>query len=121
VVLLDFWATWCDPCIAEMPHLQRLYEELRERGFVILAISMDGPETVAAVPTFVRQHGLTFPVLLDSETRVTNIYNPKLTAPLAILLDRNRRQARVRQGYVAGDELRLEEDVRGLVLHGRLP
>ncbi len=52
VVLLDFWATWCQPCLEEMPHLRRIYEANKSRGFVVIGVSMDGPETVAEVPSF---------------------------------------------------------------------
>lgn len=64
VVLLNFWATWCPPCRAEMPSMHALYQEYREQGFEILAISSDveGKETVAP---FVERLGLTFPMLLD--------------------------------------------------------
>jgi thiol-disulfide isomerase/thioredoxin len=55
VVLLNFCATWCEPCVAEFPHLRKLYEANRTKGFVVLAIAMDGPETVANVPAFAKR------------------------------------------------------------------
>jgi len=112
VVLLDFWATWCVPCEAEIPHLEELYEQNKSRGFVVLGISMDGPETIANVVGFARRLNLNFPMLLDEETRVTGIYNPKRTAPLSILIDRAGRIVRVRQGYSAGDENLVAADVQ---------
>lgn len=115
VVLLDFWATWCVPCEAEIPHLQALYQQHKAQGFVVLGVSMDGPETVAGVGPFVRRHGLSFPVLLDEETKAVSIYNPKRTAPLSVLLDRSGRVVRVRSGYNVGDEKLIAEDVAKLL------
>jgi peroxiredoxin len=115
VVLLDFWATWCVPCEAEMPHLERLYQRYRDQGFVIYAVAMDGPETVASVGPLARRLGVTFPVLLDEETRVTAIYNPHRTAPLSVLIDRQGRIVKTHQGYVAGDEVTLEREIAALV------
>jgi peroxiredoxin len=115
VVLINFWATWCVPCAAELPHLQRLYEQHQGEGLVILAISMDGPESVAAVGPQVRQYGLTFPVLLDQETRVVGIYNPKRTAPFTAIIDRGGALARSRAGYSAGDEVALEAELVSLL------
>ena len=115
VVLLDFWATWCVPCEAEMPHLQRIYQRYKDQGFVLLGISMDGPETVASVAPYVRRMGLAFPVLLDEETQVTNIYNPQRTAPLTVLIDRAGRVHRVHPGYKPGDEVELEREVAALL------
>src|SRR5262245_32151310 len=43
VVLISFWATWCSPCQAEMPHLERMFRSYKDQGFVVLAVSMDGP------------------------------------------------------------------------------
>ena len=66
-VLLNFWATWCAPCVAEMPALERLYQIYRERGFTVIAVSGDAKENASQVGEFIRKHGLTFPVLLDPE------------------------------------------------------
>jgi peroxiredoxin len=115
VVLIDFWATWCVPCEAELPHLQQLFEENKEKGFVVLGVAMDGPETVAQVGPFARRYNLSFPVLLDEETKVVGVYNPKRTAPLSILIDRKGQIARVRSGFSAGDEKLIAEDVASLV------
>jgi peroxiredoxin len=112
VVLLDFWATYCEPCLAEMPHLEALYEEARDRGFVVLAVAMDGPETVAEVPSFARRNGLTFPVVLDEDSHVASLYDPKKSAPFSVLIDRSGAVVRVREGYNPGDERLVADDVR---------
>ena len=115
VIFIDFWATWCVPCEAELPHLESLYKQYKEKGFVVLGIAMDGPETIAQVGPFAQRYNLSFPVLLDEETKVVNVYNPKRTAPLSVLVDRKGQIARVRSGFSAGDEKLIEEDVRSLV------
>jgi peroxiredoxin len=115
VIFIDFWATWCVPCEAELPHLEALYKQYKDKGFVVLGIAMDGPETIAQVGPFARRYDLSFPVLLDEETKVVAVYNPKRTAPLSVLIDRKGQIARVRSGFSSGDEKLIEEDVRSLV------
>jgi peroxiredoxin len=114
-VLLDFWATYCEPCLAEMPHLEKMYEANKERGFVVIAISMDGPDTVAEVPSFATRNGLTFPVALDEDSRVAAVYNPKSSAPLSVLIDKHGSVVRVREGYNPGDEALVAADVESAV------
>jgi peroxiredoxin len=111
VVLLSFCATWCDPCIAEFPHLRRIYETNAAKGFVILAIAMDGPETVANVPAFARRNQLSFPVLSDEDSHIASLYNPKKVAPFSVLIDRSGKIVSMREGYNPGDEEFLAQDV----------
>ena len=120
VVLLDFWATYCEPCLGEMPYLEKMYEENADKGFVIIALAMDGPETVAEVPSFAARNGLTFPVTLDEDSHVASIYNPKSSAPLSVLIDRQGNVVRVREGYNPGDEALVRADVASAV-DGKTP
>jgi peroxiredoxin len=110
-VLIDFWATWCKPCMAELPHLQRMYDARKKDGFVVLAVSMDGPETEAEVVPTARMLGYTFPILLDPETRAVSLYNPRRAAPFSVLIDKHGRVFKRREGFNAGDEASLEADV----------
>ena len=72
-VLLNFWATWCVPCKEEMPAMQKLYNAFEEKGFVILAVSLDKGERMEVI-SFVNEHSLTFPVLLDPGQRARKKY-----------------------------------------------
>lgn len=65
VVLLNFWASWCAPCVAEMPELQRVHEELSPSGFSVVAVGVeDSPENLNKVR---QRYGLTFPILVDRQ------------------------------------------------------
>ncbi len=72
-VLINFWATWCVPCREEMPLMQEVYEQYRERGLVILAINME--EDAQTVRRWVDQGGFTFTFVLDSEGEQVKRYN----------------------------------------------
>lgn len=89
VVLLNFWATWCPPCRAEMPSMQALYEAYRERGLVVLAVSVDVQGRSAVAP-FIEARKLTFPVLLDPRSVAQSIYGVG-AIPTSFLLDRRGR------------------------------
>jgi peroxiredoxin len=73
VVLLNFWATWCEPCLEEMPAFERVARAYRERGLVVLAVSVDR-EGASVVAPYLKRHGLTFPVGLDPQQSVARLY-----------------------------------------------
>lgn len=115
VVILDFWTTWCQPCEAMLPQIDRLYRKYQSRGLVVLGISMDDSQTLSQVPGFVARYQLGFPVLLDEETKAVQLYNPRRTAPFQVIVDRSGRIVRERQGYNVGDEEILEAEISRLL------
>ena len=73
-VLVNLWATWCPPCRAEMPAIQKMYEEYKAQGFIVLAIDMTYQDDPFAVVPFINEHGLGFPILLDETSDVAQAY-----------------------------------------------
>jgi peroxiredoxin len=85
VVFLNFWATWCPPCLEEMPAMERLYQRFRDRGLVVLAVSFD--HDVARIKPFVERHRFTFQVAQDPKMSLASQY--RLTAlPVTLLIDK---------------------------------
>ena len=74
VVLINFWATWCAPCVLEMPSFERLYQSLKDKGFQIITINMDAPGKDAEVKKFAESYGLNFSVLRDPNYSVADKY-----------------------------------------------
>jgi peroxiredoxin len=66
-VVLNFWATWCTPCTIEMPTLEALWQEYRERGLVVVGVAVDREAPPALLEPYIRGHSLTFPILLDPD------------------------------------------------------
>jgi peroxiredoxin len=84
VVLVNFWATWCKPCTTEMPAMQTMYDKLRVKGFVVLAINE--LEDDAKVREHIKQHSHTFPVLLDRDNKVANQFGV-FGLPVSVFID----------------------------------
>jgi len=87
LVLLNFWATWCRPCRAEMPDMEKLWQKYREQGFVVVAVSSD-EASKKQVETFSKLLGLSFPILLDPEAEVSELYKVS-GMPTSFLIDVN--------------------------------
>ena len=86
-VLLNFWATWCPPCLEEMPTMEAAYQKFQDRGFTVVAISSD-EEGEEAINPFIEKLGVTFPILLDPDKAVSSVYGA-LNLPLSFILDRD--------------------------------
>lgn len=115
VILIDFWATTCQPCLVEMPHVVAMYEKYKDRGFIVLGIAGDGPETSAQVPAEVHAKKMSFPVLLDEETSVIARYSPKKDMPFWVLIDKSGNIVKKQNGYTPGDEKALAAEIEKLL------
>ncbi len=86
-VLVNFWATWCPPCKAEMPAIQKVYDEYKAEGFTVLAVNMAYQDDPGKIPGFMAEFGLDFPVLLESSGQVANAYLIR-SLPTSFFIDR---------------------------------
>ncbi|WP_395940587.1 thiol-disulfide oxidoreductase ResA [Bacillus sp. HMF5848] len=102
-VFLNFWGTWCEPCKREMPAMNRLYEELKDKGIVVIAVNLG--ESSLAVQKFVDEMGLTFPVLLDKDGEVLEAYNIN-PIPTSVLIDKSGTVIQVVTGEQTEEQLR---------------
>jgi cytochrome c biogenesis protein CcmG/thiol:disulfide interchange protein DsbE len=96
VVLLDFWATWCAPCLQEMPALRRLDETLAPRGLAVVGVNIEGAAARRAVDDVVREAGLRYPTVID-EGEVRRLYGVE-GLPHLVVIDREGVVRRVIQG-----------------------
>ena len=110
VVLVDFWATWCPPCVAALPELDRLHRAYRDQGFTVLGVNQE-PGDEARVRAFVTGRSLPFPVVVDSggAARAYGVHS----LPTSFLLDREGTVRAMFRGVVS--EPRLHREVRALV------
>ena len=87
-VIINFWATWCGPCRIEMPEFQEAFSEHESDGLVVLGVNLTERDSVNAVPAFLEEFGLTFPVVLDADGDVANTYKV-FGQPASIFVDQN--------------------------------
>ncbi|HUH96415.1 MAG TPA: TlpA disulfide reductase family protein [Anaerolineales bacterium] len=73
-VLINLWATWCPPCRAEMPVIEKLYQAYQDQGLIVLAVNSTVQDDPTAISPFIRQYGITFPVLLDINGEASTLY-----------------------------------------------
>ncbi|MEO1766636.1 TlpA family protein disulfide reductase [Thiobacter aerophilum] len=104
VVVLNFWATWCPPCRAEMPEFVRVQQRYGARGFSFVGIALDEP---AAVQAFARELGINYPLLIGGAQGATlaRSLGSRGALPFSVILDRQGRIVATRLGTLSESEL----------------
>jgi cytochrome c biogenesis protein CcmG, thiol:disulfide interchange protein DsbE len=110
VVLLDFWATWCDPCREEIPHLVELQKKYADAGLQIIGVSMD--DSADPVRPFYQEFHMNYPVVMGT-AKTGALYGGVMGLPITFLIDRDGRIHRKHIG--ATDAAVFEKEVKGLL------
>jgi thiol-disulfide isomerase/thioredoxin len=99
IVVLDFWATWCGPCVASLPLVSSVADSFKDKGVVFYAANLK--ETAGQVRQFQTEKTLIFPVLLDADGKVADLYQAK-AIPETVLIDQTGKIQAVHVGYDPG-------------------
>jgi peroxiredoxin len=111
-VLVDFWATWCDPCRESIPSYEKLYMERRDAGFVVVGIDEDDEKADVAV--FARKNGIAYPLLRDPKRVAYDAFRVR-GLPTAFLIDGKGRIVRRWDAFNAGTVYEVEQALAALV------
>lgn len=112
VTYLDYWASWCGPCRVSLPALNSIYDELRDQGLDIIAISVDVVEEDAL--DFLKKYPVNYPVLLDSRGDIAKAFGVS-GMPSGYLIDQNGIIRDVHIGFRRGDELKIRQSIMELL------
>ncbi|MGB5831856.1 MAG: TlpA disulfide reductase family protein [Thiohalocapsa sp.] len=110
-VIVNFWATWCPPCRAEMPSMQRAWEQIEDEGILMVAVNVG--EDAQTIEEFTEQLPVDFPLPMDLDSRVTQSW-PMNGLPTTFVVDPDGRLAYRAQGEREWDDATLLDLVRAL-------
>jgi len=113
-VLLSFWATWCKPCVEELSEYKKIYNDLKDKGFNMVAISTDTEKSVSKVKPFVKSKDYPFTILLDTNSEVARKYYAN-AMPYSVILDSKGNIVYSHLGYKKGDELQVRKKLEEML------
>jgi peroxiredoxin len=113
-VIIDFWATWCKPCIKGFPALQQIADKYRDQGLTVLAISVDSPKSRSRVAPFIKSGKYTFEVLLDTDGAVARKYNV-VPVPRTLVVDSAGQIVYNSVGYSPTNEEKIDAAVKSVL------
>lgn len=112
IMLINFWASWCGPCIQEMPALDKLAQKYRMLGVQVWGVNVENDS--AAAKAYLAKVQVGFPVLFDVDNSVSEAYQVA-AMPTTVIVDKNGSVRSVHRGYQPGYEKKYEDDIKGLL------
>jgi peroxiredoxin len=112
VVMLNFWASWCEPCRHEMPLLEDIYKKYNKLGFTLIGVNVE-PDSKAA-NDWLKQTPVSFPVLYDKDSKVSQLYNVA-GMPTTVIIDRKGNLRYLHVSYKPGDEGDYLNNIRAMI------
>lgn len=114
LTVIDFWATWCKPCISALPKLNKLSEEFKNQGVSFIGVSTDGPRNQSKVRPFINTHGILYPVLRDPDSKLMDDVNATVL-PTLLIYDKNEKLVYYHEGFTPGTELEIKAKIEELL------
>ena len=114
VIVLSFWATWCGPCLKEMPKLVTIQKELADKGVKVFWISVDDAKDEAKINGIAKRFKVPAEqVLFDFERKVVSAYHKRGVPPFTVVIGKDKTKILEKLGFTEGDEKKIHESVVG--------
>jgi cytochrome c biogenesis protein CcmG, thiol:disulfide interchange protein DsbE len=111
-VLIGFWRSWCASCKEEQRNMQIIYEKYKDKGFSYIGVNIDNQKSVSKVKSYVSTMGFTFPVILDTDKKIFEMYSGSEDAvPYYLIIGKDKRIISTHLGYKTGDEKMIEDEI----------
>lgn len=115
LTVIDFWATWCKPCVNAMPKLNTLSEQYKTEGVNFIGVNVDGPRNQAKVKPFSESLGMGYPIVFDPDQELLSEMNASVL-PTLIVLNSKGKEVYRHEGFQPGDEKILAEEIKALLM-----
>ncbi|MDP5135282.1 TlpA family protein disulfide reductase [Rheinheimera baltica] len=112
IVLINFWASWCGPCIQEMPQLDKLAQKYQMLGVQVWGVNVENDS--AAAKAYLNKVQVQFPVLFDTDNSASKAYQVE-AMPTTVIIDKDGQLRTVHRGYKPGYEKKYEDDIKTLL------
>lgn len=114
LTVVDFWATWCKPCVSAIPKLNDIYEENKGQGVNFIGVNIDGPRNQAKVKPFVNTLGINYTTILDPNQELANDLNVSVY-PTLLVFNSKGKEVFVHEGFNPGDEKIIRAELEKLL------
>lgn len=114
LTVIDFWATWCKPCVKSIPEFVKMDKEFEDSDVQFIGISIDGPRNKAKVKPFIKSLGVEYPVLRDTDSSV--MARLRVTAvPTLLIVNSDNEILYFHEGYKTGEEVEIRNKIKELL------
>ena len=112
--LVNLWATWCQPCVQSIPHLNEMAEQYTDRGVAFIGVSVDGTRNQSKLAPFIQSMGVSYPIIRDINSELMSELNVS-AVPTLLIYDSSGEEVYIHEGYRPGDEISIAETIEKLL------